>query len=121
MKLYEGAYSQMQDSYDIIERNYRKLRRELSQVDKQINALYHELERTDLCEELGYQYSVALQNILRKRRVIKDEFIPLRILRDTFRDSFEHAHKRLSDNRSKSKKIRESLNVSVSIDQVVNF
>jgi len=121
MNLYESTYSQMRDSYDTIKRNHRKLRHELSQVDKQISALYHELERTDLCEELGYQYSVALQNILRKRRVIKDELIPLQILQDTFRDSFEQAHKRLSGNRSKSKKIRESLNVSISIDQVVNL
>lgn len=121
MKLYENPYKQMRKSYETIKRNYRRLRGELSRIDKQISALYHELEKTDLSEEMGYQYSVALQNMLRKRRIIKDELISLEILRNTFRDSFEQANKRLTGNRTKSEKIRKSLNVSIKINEVVDI
>lgn len=121
MKLYEVSYTKMKKAYETIKHDYHKLRRELSCVDKQISDLYHELEKTDLSEEMGYQYSVALQNLLRKRRVIKDEYIPLGILQDAFQGSFKQAKKRLLGNKSKSEEIRNSLNVSISIDEVVNI
>ncbi|MEI3606910.1 hypothetical protein SPD48_14495 [Pseudogracilibacillus sp. SE30717A] len=121
MKLYENPYKQMRKNYETIKQNYYRLRDELSRVDKQISALYHDLEKTDLSEEMGYQYAVALQNMLRKRRIIKDELISLEILRNTFRSSFEQANKRLSGNRTKSEEIRKSLNVCIKIDEVVKI
>lgn len=120
-RLYENSYSNLRENYESIKRSHRKLRYELSNVDKQVSELYHDLEKTDLTEELGYQYSVALQNLLRKRRVIKDEYIPFDILRNNFRDSFEKSHKALSKNQSSSNRVRTSLNVSIAINDVLDI
>lgn len=120
-RLYEEPYADMREAYDSIKQTHRKLRWELSQVDKQISALYHELEKTDLTESLAGQYSVALQNLLRKRRVIKNEFIPIEIIRNTFKESFERSHEALLRNRDKSEEICESLKVSLTIDEVINL
>lgn len=120
-RLYEKPYESLRQNYQTIKRTYRKLMRELSRLDKQVSALYHELEKTDLSEELGYQYSIALQNLLRRRRVVKDEMIPFEIMKRELDKAFPVLEEHINRNRMKSESIRTSLNVSIRIDEVVEI
>lgn len=120
-RLYETPYENLRQTYQTIKRTYGKLVGELSKLDKQISALYHELEKTDLSEESGYQYSIALQNLLRRRRIVKDEMIPFEIMRRELGKSLPTLEEHINRNRMKSESIRSQLNVSISIDQVVNI
>ncbi|KRG11560.1 hypothetical protein ACA29_17130, partial [Lederbergia galactosidilytica] len=81
----------------------------------------HELEKTDLSFDLGYQYSVALQNLLRKRRIIKDEFIPVEIMFRSLTKSFPDLKEQIRRNREKSEEVRASLNVTYEITEILNI
>lgn len=121
MRRYEKPYEDLRKTYQSIKQTYRKLIGEQSKVDKQISALYHELEKTDLSEELGYQYSRALQNLLRKRRVVKDELIPFEILNRELGKAMPNLDEHIMRNRINSENIRTELNVSLSIREVVEI
>lgn len=118
-RLYEGPFEKLSRTHSEVKHTYYRLKSEMSKTDKQISNLYHELEKTDLTEELGYQYSIALQNLLRKRRVIKDEFIPIDIMFQSMSESIENLKERIGRNREKSEEIRSSLNVSLKIAEVL--
>ncbi|MBS4193478.1 hypothetical protein [Lederbergia citri] len=119
-RLYEKPFESLRSTHAEVKRTYYKLKAEMSRTDKQISELYHELEKVDLNEDIGYQYSIALQNLLRRRRVIKDEFIPIDIMFQSLSESIESLKERIGRNREKSEEIRASLNVQLRIAEFLN-
>jgi prefoldin subunit 5 len=51
----------------------KHLKEELSMYDKQISSIYHELEVSKINACQGYKVAKRLQEILRKRRVVKNQ------------------------------------------------
>jgi hypothetical protein len=66
-----------------IENDYKKLSKKQSEYDLQISELYHKIETANFNACEGYYFSKQLQEILRKRRTIKNELVRLNSLRDT--------------------------------------
>lgn len=56
------------------------LNKELSQADKEISRIYHEIENTNFNAAQGYQLAKKLQQALRHRRQIKLNYEILQIL-----------------------------------------
>lgn len=54
-----------------------KLVAELSKLDKYVSSLYHELEKVELAEEFAFSFTSHLHDVLKKRRVVKDELARL--------------------------------------------
>jgi hypothetical protein len=66
-----------------IESDHNKLFSKLSEYDSLISELYHKVEVSNFNACEGYYYSKQLQELLRKRRVIKDEISRLNTLKQT--------------------------------------
>lgn len=117
VNLYENHYKDLQKVYTDVKCSHHKLSEELSKVDKLISELYHELEETDITVNLGYQYSIALQNLLRKRRVIKEEFRLLSIINSHVDMQMKKIRAGLSRGIKKNREIKTSLRVLMTVEQ----
>lgn len=98
---------------------YTLLSRKQSELDRQVTAIYHEIEAHDLDSDSGYAAAMCLQDALRRRRVVKDEIARMSPL---FQFLNEHAdallksyHKRVE----KSEEIRRTLNVTLTLEEVL--
>lgn len=98
---------------------FTTLNRKLSELDRQINAIYHEIEGRELDADSGFAAAVLLQDTLRKRRVVKDEvasMAPLfKFLSDHTGALVENYHKRTA----KSEEIRRNLNITLTLEEVI--
>jgi hypothetical protein len=66
-----------------INSDYKKLCKKQSEYDKLLSDKYHQLENANFNACEGYYHAKQLQDILRARRMIKDEVCKLDILRDS--------------------------------------
>jgi hypothetical protein len=66
-----------------IEDDYKKLSMKQSEYDISISELYHKIEASNFNACEGYYFSKQLQELLRKRRAIKNEIVRLNSLKDT--------------------------------------
>jgi hypothetical protein len=79
----DNYLSQLEFLTSRINSDYKKLCKKQSEYDKMLSDKYHQLENAkfNACE--GYYHARQLQDILRARRMIKDEVCKLDILRDS--------------------------------------
>jgi len=113
-------YEQLRNLYYDVTSFYDELNRYQSHYDKQISEIYHELERIELNHVNAYDYALKLQDVLRKRRVVKDELARLHPVRNYINATFSELQKQIDRAVSKSNEIRKSLNVTLSISEVLN-
>ena len=113
-------YEQLRGLYYEVTSFYDELNRHQSQYDKQISEIYHELEKVELNHVNAYEYAIKLQDVLRKRRVVKDELARLQPIRNYVNATFNELQKQIDRVVSKSNEIRKSLNVTLSISEVLN-
>jgi uncharacterized coiled-coil DUF342 family protein len=113
-------YEQLRGLYYEVTSFYNELNKRQSQYDKQISEIYHELERAELNHVNAYEYAIKLQDVLRKRRVVKDELARLQPIRNYVNSTFNELQKQIDRVISKSNEIRKSLNVTLSISEVLN-
>ncbi|EES73310.1 hypothetical protein POTG_02062 [Paenibacillus sp. oral taxon 786 str. D14] len=106
---------------DEVNSAFTLLNRKLSELDRQINAIYHELEKCELDADSGFAAAVLLQDVLRRRRVVKDEIArmdPLfKFLSDHTGGLIDNYQKRVE----KSEEIRRNLNVTLSLEEVITL
>ncbi|RCX18907.1 hypothetical protein DFR58_104178 [Anaerobacterium chartisolvens] len=98
----------IRDKLDKANKEYRRLRQELSTADKTISDILHELE---FCEALsasqGYKYARMLKKLRKDRRYIKNELEELQVFLEKFAGfDFHKLKKSLLDleNRQKHRK-----------------
>lgn len=117
-----GSYlTQLQRLTDEISRDRAKLSELNSQLDRDISAIYHEIEKMDLTPDNAYHICALLQSTLRKRRVVKDEFARMNSITDLIdsnRNRVENAQKRYEKAAASSEKVRQSLNVTLTIHDI---
>ncbi|MCG7386846.1 hypothetical protein [Paenibacillus sp. ACRRY] len=86
-----------------------------SELDREVSAISHEIERMDLDLEDGYGVATRLQETLRRRRVVKDEHKRVSLLiRGLTQLSVDYRK-----NEAKSKRICRELNVTMTIADVM--
>jgi hypothetical protein len=72
-------------TFSKIESEALYLKSEISTVDKAISDINHELELVKLGTVQAYKIMTKLQELLRKRRELKREYLPIMKLNDTIR------------------------------------
>lgn len=74
-----------------INADFNKLSQKQAEYDTKLSEYYHKIEQAtfNACE--GYYLTKELQELLRKRRVIKDEFFRLNTLKQTLQIGQLHA------------------------------
>ncbi|WP_431785933.1 hypothetical protein [Paenibacillus lactis] len=73
------------DTFSRMKEDYGKIKSKLSEYDKKVNELYHEIETSNLNASEGYKKYKELRQALRMRRVLKQEFYTLeKLLYKTF-------------------------------------
>lgn len=98
---------------------YEGLNRMQSTLDKELSAVYHEIEAATLDFQRGYQLIHRLQDVLKRRRVIKDELARIQAVRLALDSSVNTVNQRYQTIAKKSNRIRRSLNVTMTITDVV--
>lgn len=106
---------------DEVNSAFTLLNRKQSELDRQVTAIYHELEKCELDADSGFAAAVLLQDVLRRRRVVKDEIsrmAPLfKFLSDHTGGLIQNYHKRAA----KSEEIRRNLNVTLTLEEVISL
>ncbi|GCD81917.1 hypothetical protein PTHTG4_09790 [Parageobacillus thermoglucosidasius] len=115
----DSFYEQLQSLYYEITSFYDELNKYQSHYDKQVSAIYHELEKVELTHANAYEYALKLQDVLRKRRVVKDELARLQPVYNYINETFNKLQKQIERAISSSNKIRKSLNMTLSISEVL--
>jgi hypothetical protein len=113
-------YDQLRSLHADVSVTHERLNRSLSVLDRQLSAVYHEIEKHgDIDEAYGLGAALLLQSILRKRRVIKDELFRLYPVYNMLKLNMADVETRYSKVAANSVKIRRSLNVTLTIEEVL--
>ncbi|BFH69400.1 hypothetical protein J27TS7_02960 [Paenibacillus dendritiformis] len=98
---------------------YEGLNRMQSMVDKELSEVYHEIEAATLDLYREHQLMQRLQDVLKRRRVVKDEFVRIQAVKLALDSSVNKLNQRYLSLAEKSDEIRRSLNVTMTITDVV--
>lgn len=98
---------------------YEGLNRMQSMVDKELSEVYHEIEAATLDPHREHQLMQRLQDVLKRRRVVKDEFVRIQAVKLALDSSVNAVNQRYQSSVKKSDEIRRSLNVTMTITDVV--
>lgn len=90
----------------------------LSKLDRQVSAIYHEIEKCDIDSNNGYGAALLLQNTLRQRRVVKDALLHLKPVYDMLHANMGSVEKQHHKVVAKSEEVRRSLNVTLTIHDI---
>ncbi|GAA4833155.1 hypothetical protein GCM10023310_08210 [Paenibacillus vulneris] len=103
---------QSRSLHDSVKNAYAQLSEHLSQLDRTINEVMHEIEKREIHDvESGYAAAKMLRDLLRQRRVAKDQLL---LMRPVFlmleRADITEMDKQFRRVLANSIRIRESLN-----------
>lgn len=68
---------QLRDMHARLNDDLERVSRSQSELDRKVSVIYHELEKHNIDEASGYAAALLLQQTLRERRVVKQEFAHL--------------------------------------------
>ncbi|WP_110930581.1 hypothetical protein [Paenibacillus bouchesdurhonensis] len=95
-----------------------RLSRMLSDFDRAISNIYHELERVDLSPDSGYYAALLLQDVLRKRRVVKDELAGINHLALVLESAQSDLDQHIKRNKKRSRRWHRELNIRLEIEDI---
>ncbi|MFB6362506.1 hypothetical protein ACFCP7_00410 [Paenibacillus elgii] len=116
----EDYFAQLRTLYANVKDAYDRLNRAQSAADREVSAIYHEIERTEFDDDSAIAVVLLLQNSLRKRRAIKDEFRRLAPIYEMFNANIGPTEERYFKIAAKSAELRHSLNVTLTISDIYN-
>lgn len=91
-----------------IEDDLKKLNRKQSEYDKKLSEHYHKIETAKFNAAEGYYLAKELQEILQKRRIIKNELRKMQLLHNQIRDN--KIKEKVKRTKKKLKRMRKSSN-----------
>lgn len=77
MSLANDYVDKLSNTLHSLSEDFKKVSKMVSKIDAEVNMLYHEIETGKYNASAGYKKLKQLQDTLRKRRVIKNEFVKL--------------------------------------------
>lgn len=96
---------------------YQRLNSLQSALDKEVSALYHDLERSDAID--SGEFVRKLKETLVRRRVVKDEMIRLSPVYNMLRNQYGTVEAQYERSVRTSSEVRTQLNSTLSITQVM--
>lgn len=121
MSLSDSYLQQLHTLHAGVSETYNRLNRMQSEMDRQISGVYHEIEKMEIDEVTGPAAVKLLQDVLRKRRVVKDELIRLQPIYCMLADHVDETEKQYRKRVAKSDEIRRSLNVTLNFNDIGGF
>lgn len=118
MKLAQPLNARYQELTREAKETQGRLIQRLSGFDRAISNIYHELERIDLTPESGYYAVLLLQDILRKRRIIKDELAGLDRLVLVMESAQTDLDQHIRNSKKGSRRWHRELNIRLEIEDV---
>ncbi len=115
----EYCYDRLVQLNDDIKDAFEELNKVQSALDRQVSAIYHELEKNEFDIEEGFTYARKLKETLQLRRVVKDEMCRLSPIYYTMRDSLVKIEEQYNKAVRKSYEIKQSLNATMTLDEVL--
>lgn len=119
MELVNGYMTQLHGIRDAVKASYDALNHEQSRLDKQVSAIYHELEKVDLDVLGGYAASRQLQAVLRSRRVVKDEIAGIIRLNQKLQSFVSNADKEVQKSAAHHECWKVDFNITLSIHDIL--
>lgn len=101
----EQYFGQLQQINDNVAGAFGDLSASLSEIDRNVSQIYHEIENDVFNVVEGYRHAKRLQDVLHRRRVIKNEMRKLYPILDLFngKNSFVKAERRFEGARDSEK------------------
>lgn len=96
-----------------------RLNREQSRYDKSLSAFYHDLEQRDITPADSHEYLVALQNILLKRRAVKQELYHIELIERSLQASVDTLKPQRRRATQRTTEYNQTLNVNLTINDVL--
>ena len=118
--LHENYANQLFDLYESTKATSQRLVRELSKYDRNLSAFYHDVETKCIAPAEAPEYMKALQCILLKRRVIKQEMHQIDIIERSLRTSIEALETKRYKAFRRIEKYNRSLILPVTISDVLH-
>lgn len=120
MSTYHDRYAErLFTLYSETKQTRNRLNREQSRYDKTLSAFYHDLEQLDISPADSYEYIVALQNILLKRRAVKQELYHVDIIYRSLKESVEKLKPQRRRATQRTTEYNRTLNVNLTINDVL--
>lgn len=121
MSLSETYLAQLHTLHTGVVGTFDRLNRMQSEMDREVSAIYHEIEKMELDEASALGAARLLQGALRKRRVVKDEIVRLQPIYQMLTTNVDETDKQYRKRVTKSDEIRRSLNVTLKIEDIGGF
>lgn len=118
--LHDTYANQLFNLYEEIKATSERLVKELSKYDRNLSAFYHEVEVKDIAPSQAHEYLTALQNILIKRRAIKQEMHQVGIIERNLHTSVEALKPKRNAAVKRMTEYNRSLNVNITINDVLH-
>ncbi|WP_025783075.1 hypothetical protein [Sporosarcina sp. D27] len=117
--LHDGYAKRLLDLYSETRNTRQRLIKQVSIYDKALSAYYHELEKQVISPAESFEYLVALQNILIKRRTVKQELYHIDVIERSLRESVEKFKHRRGKAIKRTSDYDRTLNVNITINDVM--
>lgn len=96
-----------------------RLSEQQSKYDKALTTFYHDLEQLAITPADSYEYLIALQNILLKRRTVKQELYQINIIERSLQASVDSIKSKRNQAVKNIADYNRTLNVNISINDVM--
>lgn len=110
-----------------IEDDYKTLSMKQSEYDSRISEIYHKIEVSNFNACEGYYYSKQLQDLLRKRRIIKDEMnrldslkVNLSIKSILSKEKITRSKKCINKHMNKSLKFKQNWKYMYTLEEILH-
>ncbi|MCY8944341.1 hypothetical protein [Bacillus atrophaeus] len=114
-----SAYVNVIDSIlEAMSDDYSDLKKALSDIDKRVSEVYHQIEKSSFNVVQGYHLAKELKDVLQKRRVIKGEYIKLASFQSMMILGVNSARNRYDQKAEKVQELRDSLNTLIGLSDV---
>lgn len=114
-------YEKLADLYNDMKLEFERLNTVQSALDKQLSRAYHDLECLPCLNdaEHGHQFAVRIHDILKKRRVIKQELGLIVPVYFSLKEEMGKIEDRYSKSVRKGYELKQSLNVTMKLEDVL--
>ena len=119
MNIPENYFEKLHGLYDEVKDAYENLNCMQSALDRKVSDIYHEIEKSEFDIVQGNDFAKQLKQTLQYRRVIKDELARLMPVYNMMKNEVGKVDEQYNRAIRKSYEIKESLNVTMGIEDVL--
>lgn len=118
MSVSDVLFEQLRSLHVDVTETKADLSRRLSEYDRKVSAIYHELENDNFGVLGGYRYAKRLQDVLQKRRIVKHEMDRFSPILHMIADGFPTVEKGFKKRTRAVNRLRRVFKIKLTIDNI---